>query len=95
MTTEIALEKVNREMGTRDPEMELESKEMITLIHKLSIQLTPTQHAVFVLRDLEGLEVEEIQKILSVTPGNIKSNLHRARKKIKEELIKIYGELKL
>ena len=44
--------------------------------------LTPKQRAVFVLRDLEGLTVEEVCDVLSISSGNMKSNLYYARQAV-------------
>jgi RNA polymerase sigma-70 factor (ECF subfamily) len=41
--------------------------------------LTPEQRAVLVLRDLEGLREDEIAATLGITPGTVKSRIHRAR----------------
>ena len=53
-------------------------------------KLNPRQRAVFNLRDLEGLTFEEISGILEVSVGNVRSNLHLARKNIKQSLYEIY-----
>lgn len=42
-------------------------------------QLSPWQHAVFVLRDLLGYPAAEAARLLDTTEGAIKSALHRAR----------------
>ncbi len=38
------------------------------------------------LRELEGLSIEEIATILSVKPSTVKVRLHRARKRMLEDL---------
>ena len=70
----------------------LEATELKTIVMKLAQQLTPKQRAVFVLRDLEGFEPEEVCQALNMTNGNMKSNLYYARMTIKEQLIRFYRE---
>lgn len=56
----------------------------------LTGELTPKQKAVFVLRDMEELRTEEVCQILSMSPGNMKSNLYYARKKMGEMITLFY-----
>lgn len=52
-----------------------------------AIQKLPTQaRAVFVLHDVEGYPHEEIAHQLGITTGTTKSQLHRARKLLREAL---------
>jgi len=71
-------------------ENKLEEKELRAIVYQLAEQLTEKQKAVFILRDLEMLEVDEVCQALQMTPGNMKSNLYYARLKIKEGLKKCY-----
>lgn len=48
--------------------------------------LPPGYRAVFVLHDVEGYDHEEIAKYLGCTPGTSKSQLHKARLKLRELL---------
>ena len=52
---------------------------IITLTH----ELTPKQRLVFTLRDIEGLELDEVKKITGMSGTKIKSNLYLARQNIK------------
>ncbi|MDX6611624.1 MAG: polymerase sigma-70 factor, subfamily [Blastocatellia bacterium] len=49
-------------------------------------QLPPGYRSVFVLHDIEGHEHEEIAKILGVAVGTSKSQLHKARMKLRRLL---------
>ena len=51
-------------------------------------QLPPGYRSVFVLHDIEGHEHEEIAKILCVAVGTSKSQLHKARMKLRRLLKK-------
>jgi RNA polymerase sigma-70 factor (ECF subfamily) len=64
--------------------------ELHMIIQEAASVLTPAQKAVFILRDLEQLTVEEVSEILSMSAGNIKSNLHLARKQVAGVLTKYY-----
>ncbi len=48
--------------------------------------LPPGYRAVFVLHDVEGYEHNEIAEIMSCSVGNSKSQLHKARMKLRERL---------
>ncbi|MFO7574499.1 MAG: RNA polymerase sigma factor [Bacteroidales bacterium] len=55
------------------------------LLLKVAVEkLSPKQKVVFVLSELEGMERREIMKITGMNGSSLKSNLHYARKKIKE-----------
>jgi RNA polymerase sigma factor, sigma-70 family len=62
------------------------NEELGRLIHFFTQELTPKQKLVFTLRDLEGLEVDEIVSITGMTAGKIKSNLYCARQFIRKKL---------
>lgn len=72
------------------PEKEYERSELMQAILTTADELTPKQKAVFILRDLEGLPVEEVTEILSMSAGNVKSNLFHARQKMAEKLKAFY-----
>ena len=52
--------------------------------------LAPKQKAVFVLRDIEQVEMPEIAEILAMDAGQVKSNLYYARKKVSEMITYYY-----
>jgi len=64
----------------------LESREIYQLILAISDRLKPKQKAIFILRDIEGFSFQEIKSIMNLPIGNIRSNLHLARKNIKKSL---------
>ena len=63
-------------------------------VREFSAALQPKQKAVFVLRELEGLSVEEVGDILSMSPDAIKSNLYHARTQITKWMKEYYAEKK-
>ena len=68
-----------------------DNKEVYQLVLELSDRLKPKQKAIFILRDIEGFSFEEIKKIMNMPIGNIRSNLHLARKNIKNILESDYN----
>jgi len=52
-------------------------------------QLSPRQRTVFVLRNDEGLPLKEIAAMLDLEEGTVKIHLHRAVKKLADELAKV------
>ena len=48
--------------------------------------------AVFVLRDIEGLSVQETAEVLSISVPNVKTRLHRARLILRESLSAYFKE---
>ena len=72
---------------------QVEDRELLQIVTLLAKQLTPKQQTVFVLRDLEGLSVDEVCKILDMSAKKMKSNLYYARQKIREDLTLYYKEL--
>jgi RNA polymerase sigma-70 factor, ECF subfamily len=73
---------------------QFEFQELKEIIHRLAASLTEKQRAVFILRDLQQLEPDEVCSMLSISPGNLKSNLYYARVKIKNQLEQYYSQKK-
>lgn len=62
--------------------------EAMPIVDRISIetaisQLPPGYRTAFILHDVEGYEHEEIAKILGCSPGTSKSQLHKARLKLR------------
>jgi RNA polymerase sigma-70 factor (ECF subfamily) len=55
-------------------------------------ELPDSYRTVVVLRDVYGLSGEETGEILGITPGAVKVRLHRARKKLRDELASQFPE---
>ena len=73
---------------SRDLQYEIELSESAVLIRKLIRQLPDIQRTVMHLRDIEQYEYEEIAKITDLNVNAIRVNLSRARKKVRDELLK-------
>ena len=62
-----------------NPEQDLFRDEFWTFIERCTAGLSPQMAQLFILRDLWGLETEEVCKELDITPTNLWTTLHRAR----------------
>lgn len=77
-------EPVKREYGDDDRRL-MGSIDRITLDQAIA-DLPPGYRAVFILHDVEGYEHNEIAEIMNYSIGNSKSQLHKARLKLREWL---------
>ncbi len=64
-----------------------ETKDSIHKVMSLVKGLPIKQQEVFQLREVEGLSYEEIAEHLEISLDQVKVNLHRARKSIREKMI--------
>ena len=68
------------------PERVLVSKESLAQIEQAIQALPSNQRQVIVLRDIEGVDSEEVCQILNITSTNQRVLLHRARSKVRQAL---------
>ncbi len=66
----------------------LESEEFMKILKTISNELPDKQRIVFVLRDLEEMNIEQVSEILNMPVHSVKTNLVYARKKIRLKLEK-------
>lgn len=64
------------------PEEILQSGQLKQALNQAIDKLPPIQQAIVNLRDMQGMEMEEICKILEITESNSRVLLHRARTKL-------------
>lgn len=69
--------------GAEGPEERAERSEWRERILAALETLNPEQRAVVVMHDIEGYGLEELETILEVPLGTLKSRLHRARKRLR------------
>jgi RNA polymerase sigma-70 factor (ECF subfamily) len=74
------------------PEDECRSSELQARLKDLSAQLSPPLRKAFQLRDLDGLSTSEAAHILGVTDGTVKSQLARARAKLRRLLRRSFNQ---
>lgn len=86
------IEKVDLEQGIsirsdENPEMKLVKEESMTEILEIISTLPNLQQAILRMKHIEGFEVEEIANLTGSTPVAIRTNLSRARKKVREQFM--------
>ncbi len=74
------------------PEEMLLSRETRAQMELALARLPETLRTVFVLRDVEGLNVEETARVLDISQANVKTRLHRARLALREQLAAYFAE---
>jgi RNA polymerase sigma-70 factor (ECF subfamily) len=75
-----------------DPERRLASLDARERLREAIGALPATQQAVLTLRDVEGLDAEEVCALLDLSPGNQRVILHRARAKVRDALEQWFEE---
>jgi len=74
------------------PEEELGSAQIQKEVQDKLAQLPEEQRIVVVLRDIEGLDYEEIAQITGLAVGTVKSRIHRGRLELKRKLAPLIRE---
>jgi RNA polymerase sigma-70 factor (ECF subfamily) len=80
-----------RRWSEEDPERLVAGAQTRATIERAIAALPPAQRAVVVLRDVEGLETEEICNLLGLSVTNQRVLLHRARARLREGLAEYLG----
>lgn len=80
------------EHWVEDAEQRLGAAELATHIHAALEQMPARQRAVVTLRDVDGLESDEVCELLSLSPGNQRVLLHRGRSQLRQALEAALGE---
>jgi RNA polymerase sigma-70 factor, ECF subfamily len=75
-------------------ETPLQSTRRISMVDRLALEaaiaeLPPGYRTVFVLHDVEGYEHEEISRMLEISIGTSKSQLHKARLRLRDLLSRV------
>ena len=76
---------------THSPDKWTELKDEMEIIKNFIDRLPKKQQQVFELRDVKGLSYKEIGNVLKIDLNQVKVNLFRARKSIKENFINIHA----
>ena len=71
-----------------DPGGSLEMKDTMERVNKIIGSLPEQQRTLVQLRDIEGLEYEEISEITGLELNTIRVGISRARKKLRESIVK-------
>jgi RNA polymerase sigma-70 factor (ECF subfamily) len=77
--------------STLAPDLRLEQEDTVEILYRLIVQLPARQRLIVQLRDVEGMEVEEIARLSDMKPSNVRASLSLGRKKIRTLYYQWYG----
>lgn len=83
-----------KQASNDDPSLNLEYKSNDDLIRVIVDKLPSLQQAILKMKDIEEYELEEIAQITGTTNEAVRVNLSRARKKVREEFLRLTTEIK-
>ena len=72
---------------TPTPQEQAERAERKEILHRCIALLSENHRKILVLREVHGLDYEEIGQVLELTPGTVKSRLARARMELRKLLL--------
>jgi RNA polymerase sigma-70 factor (ECF subfamily) len=75
-----------------NPEQLYWASELRDILIKCLQELSPILRTVFVLRDIEGLTIDQTVEVLNVSEAAVKARLFRARLLLRENLTKYFGK---
>jgi RNA polymerase sigma-70 factor (ECF subfamily) len=88
------------EQGFAEPEAQTESpfdcmaaKELRDTVQRALLKVPEPYRAAVILRDLEGFSYEEISEVLEISVGTVKSRMLRGRRRLREILEPVLGEI--
>lgn len=91
-TADVSLELVKDANAGQSPERLLEIKDEIRLMREIIDSLPTLQRTIMRMKDIEEYETEEIASITGCNPEAIRSNLSRARKRVREVYLQTIQE---
>ena len=74
------------------PEQELLSTESRAVLDQAVQRLPEILRIVFILRDLQGLSIQQTSQVLNLTGSAVKTRLLRARLRLREDLSGYFGQ---
>lgn len=77
----------------QSPHLAVERQDVMGRVHHIINALPEKYRTILQLRDMDGFSYQEICEILELTLSEVKINLHRARKTVREQLqnLHVYG----
>jgi len=82
--------KESKELSARNPEQLFQLKELKSYVMTAAERLNEKQRDAFIYKDVKGLEIDEIAGIMGMPQATVRWYLHRARKRIRNDLQKRY-----
>lgn len=80
---------VSLSAGIENPYKALEQQEDVSRVMHIMEHLPGLQQTMLRMKHVEGFEIREIAELTGSTPENVRVNLSRARKKVKELFLKM------
>src|ERR1700757_2474588 len=77
-----------------NPEELYRASELRSILITSLKQIRPILRTVFVLRDIEGLSIDETAEVLQLSVGTVKARLWRARQQLRKHLTKYFAKRK-
>lgn len=81
-----ALKEVMASHREHSPELGVEYREQVARLHAAMDSLDPTLRGILLLRDLQGMDYQQVARALDIPVGTVKSRLFRARLALREAL---------
>jgi RNA polymerase sigma-70 factor, ECF subfamily len=75
-----------------NPEQLYRTSELRSILIRTLRELSPILQTVFVLRDIEGLSIDQTAEVLNLSRTAVKARLWRGRLQLRERLTKYFGE---
>jgi len=72
------------------PDLKMDNKEIAQIIRLMASALPEKQRLVFILRDIQGMDSSEVQEVLGLSDTTVKSNLHHARRSIRNKIDRLF-----
>lgn len=72
-----------------NPEMNIIREETKQLLEEAVNRLAPKYRVVYILREIEGMSINDIAECLDLSNSNVKVRLHRAKTALKEKLYEL------
>ena len=83
----VSWDTVHEKQAIWSPENSMDAQEGVEMIYRCLAQLPETQRLLFQLRDIEGMEYQEIEEITGMQPVAIRVALSRVRKTLKNHVL--------
>ncbi|GHV57406.1 DNA-directed RNA polymerase sigma-70 factor [Bacteroidia bacterium] len=77
------------ETGSETPYLQAERNDTVAIVRQIIEHLPELQKIIIRMRDIEGYELQEIADITQTQVSAVTMNLSRARKKVREQLVKM------
>lgn len=90
----LSLDQIQTSSLTASPEQLLEEKDEFSLMRQIIDSLPPLQRTIIQMKDIQEYETDEIAEITGCNPEAIRSNLSRARKKVRDIYLQTIQERK-